>query len=294
VNNYRYLLVLNEKIFSDLMADHFSVLNTVRKAAQKQDVSITLSMAFARGTDSYEELDEMVARLLDLAQSRGGDQVAVQNAGEDVKYFGGSSEATEKRSRVRVRVMAHTLREMILRSSNVIICGHRNADFDCIGSAIGGYIILLAMALAGLKSVFPFFVPGFFIMAAVGILNVVVTIFLANTVDYGHLKNNRRDESVIFSMQTFVVKLASGIAALIASISLSVNNLKADAGNEAEQLYDFSKDVAAASKLGLRMTMTIIPIIGLIVAIAIFYKKFILTEEKMASITDELSKRNNS
>ncbi len=137
VNNYRYLLVLNEKIFADLAADHFSVLNKVRRAAQKQDVSITLSMAFARGAQSYEELDEMVARLLDLAQSRGGDQVAVQKAGEEVKYFGGSTEATEKRSRVRVRVMAHTLREMIMRSSNVIILGHRNADFDCIGSAIG-------------------------------------------------------------------------------------------------------------------------------------------------------------
>ena len=127
------------------MADHFQVLNTVRKAAQKQEVSITLSMAFARGADSYEELDEMVVKLLDLAQSRGGDQVAVQTAGEDVQYFGGSSEATEKRSRVRVRVMAHTLREMILRSSNVIICGHRNADFDCIGSAIGAARIAEAL-----------------------------------------------------------------------------------------------------------------------------------------------------
>ena len=145
VNNYRYLLVLNEKIFSALMADHFQVLNTVRKAAQKQEVSITLSMAFARGADSYEELDEMVIKLLDLAQSRGGDQVAVQTAGEDVQYFGGSSEATEKRSRVRVRVMAHTLREMIMRSSNVIICGHRNADFDCIGSAIGAARITEAL-----------------------------------------------------------------------------------------------------------------------------------------------------
>ena len=145
INNYRYLMVLNEKIFSELAADHFSVLNTVRRAAQKQDVSITLSMAFARGSDSYEELDEMVARLLDLAQSRGGDQVAVQKAGEDVKYFGGSSEATEKRSRVRVRVMAHTLREMIMRSSNVIILGHRNADFDCIGAAIGMASIVRAL-----------------------------------------------------------------------------------------------------------------------------------------------------
>jgi len=137
VNNYRYFLVLNEKIFSDISADHFSVLNTVRKAAQKQEVSITLSMAFARGSQHYSELDDMVVKLLDLAQSRGGDQVAVQKTGEDVIYFGGSTEATEKRSRVRVRVMAHTIRELISRSSNVIICGHREADFDCMGGAIG-------------------------------------------------------------------------------------------------------------------------------------------------------------
>ena len=76
VNNYRYLLLLNERIFNDLAADRFSILNTVRRAAQKQDVSITLSMAFARGTENYQELDDMVTRLMDLAQSRGGDQVA--------------------------------------------------------------------------------------------------------------------------------------------------------------------------------------------------------------------------
>ena len=136
LSNSRYLLILNEKVFNALLADHFSVLNRVRRAAQKMDVSITLSMAFARGTGSYEELDEMVSKLMDLAQTRGGDQVAVQTVGEEVRYFGGSSEAAEKRSRVRVRVMSHTLRDLILKSSNVMICGHKNADFDCIGSAI--------------------------------------------------------------------------------------------------------------------------------------------------------------
>lgn len=137
VNSSRYLLVLNEKIFAQLGNDRFSILNTIRKAAQKQEVSITLSMAFARGTDNYEELDEMVNRLMDLAQTRGGDQVAIQKVGEDVVYFGGSSEALEKRSRVRVRVIAHTLKELINRSSNVIICCHKEADFDCMGSALG-------------------------------------------------------------------------------------------------------------------------------------------------------------
>ena len=136
LSSARYLLILSEKVFSELIADHFSVLGRVRKAAQKMDVSITLSMAFARGTGKLEELDEMVAKLMDLAQTRGGDQVAVQTVGEEVRYFGGSSEAAEKRSRVRVRVMSHSLRDLIQKSSNVIICGHKNADFDCIGSAI--------------------------------------------------------------------------------------------------------------------------------------------------------------
>ena len=137
ISNSRYFMVLNEKMFSDLVSDHFSILNTIRRSAAKQDVAISLSMAFARGTERLEELDEIAVKLIDLAQSRGGDQVVVQQAGGEVKYFGGSSEATEKRSRVRVRVMANTFRELISRSSNVIICGHRNMDFDCVGSAIG-------------------------------------------------------------------------------------------------------------------------------------------------------------
>ena len=135
LSNHRYLMVLNEKIYDELLRDRFSVLNKVREAAQKVEVSITLSMAFARGTDDFKELDDMVSGLMDLAQTRGGDQVAVQVYGEDVKYFGGSTEAAEKRSRVRVRVMSHTLRDLILNSDNVIIAGHKNADFDCMGSA---------------------------------------------------------------------------------------------------------------------------------------------------------------
>lgn len=136
LNNNRYLLVLNERIYREIAADRFSILNIVRKVSQKAEVSITLSMAFAKGSSNFAELDETVTKLMDLAQTRGGDQVAIQVVGEDVKYFGGSTEAAEKRSRVRVRVMAHALRDLIQHSSNVIICGHKNADFDCIGSAI--------------------------------------------------------------------------------------------------------------------------------------------------------------
>jgi len=160
-----------------------------------------------------------------------------------------------------------------------------------LGSAIVGYATLLAIAFINMSNVYVLFIPGFFIFAANGVLQVLTTVFLANTVDYGELKNGRRDESVIFSMQTFVVKLASGIAAFVAAMCLSINHLsKGEEVSEAEQVIDFAKDVAASSKLGLRMTMTIVPIIGLIIAIYVFAKKFILTEEKVQEIADQLKK----
>ena len=136
IKSDRYLLVLNEKIFADLSADRFSILNYIRNTAQEMDVAITLSMAFARGTGDFNQLEEMVNSLLELAQSRGGDQIAIKRFGEDVKYFGGSSEAQEKRSKVRVRVIAQTLRDLIQQSSDVIIVGHKEMDFDCLGASV--------------------------------------------------------------------------------------------------------------------------------------------------------------
>ena len=170
--------------------------------------------------------------------------------------------------------------------------------YIAVFSAIGGYVILLAMALAGNKNVFPFFVPGFFIMGAVGILNVIVTIFLANTVDYGEFKNNRRDESVIFSMQTFVVKLASGIAALVASICLTVFNIQETSNKELtykaliEKVDNLRNNVVekidSGAVTGLRMVMTLAPIVVLIIALLVFKSKYKLTDEKLEEISREI------
>ncbi len=164
--------------------------------------------------------------------------------------------------------------------------------YVCLASAMIGYGALLAIAFINMSNVFLLFIPGFFIFAANGVLQVLTTVFLANTVDYGDLKNGRRDESVIFSMQTFVVKLASGVAILIASISLKVNALQS--GNEVsetEKVVDFARNVAQSSKVGLRMTMTIVPIVGLFIAVLVFKKKFLLTEEKMKEIEEQLKER---
>ncbi len=165
--------------------------------------------------------------------------------------------------------------------------------YICLTMAIVGYAVLLALAFTNMSSVFLLFIPAFFIFAANGMLTVITTVFLANTVDYGQLKNGRRDESVIFSMQTFVVKLASGVAALVASICLSVNHLQAGTEvSEADKLVDWSANVAAASKVGLRMTMTIIPIIGLFVALFWFKKRFLLSDQYMADVNRQLADKN--
>ncbi len=161
--------------------------------------------------------------------------------------------------------------------------------YICLGMAIAGYAVLLILAFTNMSSVFLLFIPAFFIFAANGMLTVITTVFLANTVDYGQLKNGRRDESVIFSMQTFVVKLASGVAALVASICLSINKLQSGTEvSEADKLVDWSLSVSAASKAGLRMTMTIIPIIGLFIALFWFKKRFILNDQKMREINAQL------
>lgn len=136
LRNNRVLLIMNEKQYEELLEDRFSILATVRKEAKKGDIEMTLSMAFARGSDDLLELDATASNLLEIAQTRGGDQVVARKIGEDAIFYGGSSEARGKRSKVRVRVYANTLRSLFQKASNVIICCHQEADSDCIGSAI--------------------------------------------------------------------------------------------------------------------------------------------------------------
>ena len=157
--------------------------------------------------------------------------------------------------------------------------------YICLSMSIIGYIVLLALAFLGMGNVYILFIPAFFIFSASGLLNILTTIFLANTVDYGELKNGSRDESVIFSMQTFVVKLASGIAAFIASICLSINHLQSGTEvSEADKLVDWSLGVSAGARFGLRMTMTVIPIVGLLAAMLWFRKRYLLTDDAMAKM----------
>lgn len=152
--------------------------------------------------------------------------------------------------------------------------------------AIFGYVFLLALCLLGYSSVLTMLmVPGVMIFVANGILTVLTTVFLANTVDYGEVKTGHREESVIFSMQTFVVKAASGLAVFITGVSLDLIGLTSKDGL-GEGIPTFGSPL-----LGLRLLMTILPIIGLVLALVLFTRKFILTDIKAEQIRKQLEEK---
>lgn len=150
--------------------------------------------------------------------------------------------------------------------------------------ALGGYGLLLALCLAGLSgNLIALCVPGVVVFACNGMLSVLTTLFLSNSVDYGQLKTGRREESVIFSMQTFVVKAASGVAVFLTGIGLDLIGLVGDTeetGAVAAQ--------SAGTLLGLRLMMTVLPMLVLLAALLLFRRKFILTDEKAAEISRQL------
>ena len=152
--------------------------------------------------------------------------------------------------------------------------------------AILGYSFLLALCLLGYSSVLTMLmVPGVIIFISNGILTVLTTVFLANTVDYGEAKTGHREESVIFSMQTFVVKAASGLAVFITGVSLDLIGLTSKDGL-GEGIPTFTSPL-----LGLRLLMTILPIIGLVLAIILFTRKFIISDEKAEQIRKQLEEK---
>ena len=150
--------------------------------------------------------------------------------------------------------------------------------------AIAGYGLILGVCLLGLSSnLILLCICGALVFMANGILTVLTTVFLSGSVDYGQMKTGRREESVIFSMQTFVVKAASGIAVFITGIGLDLIGLVGDT-SESEEIVAQSADTI----LGLRLLMTILPILGLGIAFIFFALKFKLTDKKVQEIAETL------
>ena len=139
VSDDLYVAVMERRSLDRALADKFDILDKVRAlhSANKFPVTLSLGVAVVGQTSiSLAQLGEQAQAGLDLALGRGGDQVAVQVDGK-MQFYGGKAKAVEKHTRVKARVVAHALNEIIDNADAVYVMGHHNEDFDCLGAALG-------------------------------------------------------------------------------------------------------------------------------------------------------------
>ena len=132
----KYVISVQERYLEEEIKKKFDILDVIREISMGNKLSVTLSVGVGRGANTPLENHNYANSAKELALGRGGDQVVVKN-GERLSFFGGKTKEVEKRTRVRARVIAHALRDLINESSTVFIMGHKNPDVDCLGAAVG-------------------------------------------------------------------------------------------------------------------------------------------------------------
>ena len=131
-----YLFLFEEQYFQHFVDEKFSILDTVRAIRVAENIHPTLSIGIGKDSPSIPELYKNAKLSLEMALSRGGDQAVVRNQ-VDFAFYGGRTKATEKRTKVKSRVMANAFRELIADAGEVYIMGHSFADMDAVGAAAG-------------------------------------------------------------------------------------------------------------------------------------------------------------
>lgn len=132
-----YLLMGYQQDLQKAENDKFSVVKTVRDSTAQKNSPLTLSMGIAYGEKDINSLVQLAQTNLDLALGRGGDQVVVKDDESPARFYGGTTNPMEKRTRVRARVISQTIAELIDQADQVFVVGHRSPDLDAIGSAMG-------------------------------------------------------------------------------------------------------------------------------------------------------------
>lgn len=132
----RYLMIMAQEGLERAKKEKFRLFEEIRLAGEGLDITPTVSMGVAYGQETPNDLYNDSLQALDVAMARGGDQVVLKS-GEELEYFGGKSQATQRFSRVKARVMSHTISNFIQTASKVLIMGHQNGDMDSFGSCLG-------------------------------------------------------------------------------------------------------------------------------------------------------------
>ena len=131
----KYIVVLEQKYLEKMEEERFSILDKARKILTSEGLPVTLSIGVAGGDYSLNRLMEFSGQAVEMALGRGGDQAAVKEIG-GYEFYGGFAKGVEKRTKVKTRVVAAALCDLIESSGNVLTMGHRFGDLDCIGAAI--------------------------------------------------------------------------------------------------------------------------------------------------------------
>lgn len=133
----KYTIVTHQEHVLEIMDKKFNILDKAREIVTNDKLNLTLSIGVGMGFDSISESELSAKQALDMALGRGGDQCAIKNFDGSFQFFGGVSKGIEKHSKIKSRIIATAIQELISNYDNVYIMGHRFGDLDSIGSAIG-------------------------------------------------------------------------------------------------------------------------------------------------------------
>ena len=136
----KYLVILRKKSIAQLQETRFDLLEDVKTVNIGNEMAVTISIGVGLDGLSYAQNYEFARNAIDLALGRGGDQAVIKTP-ESITYYGGKSQQVEKNTRVKARVKAHALREIITGKDQVLVMGHRMPDVDSFGAAVGIYRI---------------------------------------------------------------------------------------------------------------------------------------------------------
>lgn len=138
VSKDKFFLVMNREELKKIELDKFEILDKIRHIDHGNTLPVTISMGVGIDGETINDNFKMAVGALDLALSRGGDQVVVKTK-DNFSFYGGKSKAVEKKTKVKSRLIGHALREIINQSEDVLIMGHRYPDMDAMGAAVGIY-----------------------------------------------------------------------------------------------------------------------------------------------------------
>ena len=139
-----YVYIFEQRNLDKIKESKFAILDSIKEIVRKDKIQLTLSIAISNEGENDKEVYKSATAAMDVILGRGGDQAVIRENGK-YQFFGGKVEEVEKRTKVKARIVAHALEELMSTCENVIIMGHSNPDIDAVGSALGIYRMAISL-----------------------------------------------------------------------------------------------------------------------------------------------------